>query len=82
MIKNLLEGTGSGGWVYFQDPWYIDYVDPIYGNNLRNRGTQTTGTDALQFRLRTSPFNPDYNTVFQNGNDPSQSYKGVFLNQD
>ena len=80
-IQNLLEGTGSGGSVYFQDPWYIDYADLLYSNNLRNRGTQTTGPDALQFRLRTSPFNPDYNTVFQNGNDPGQSYKGVFLNQ-
>ena len=80
-IQNLLEGTGSGGWVYFQDPWYIDYADPDYRNIPRNRGTQTTGLDALKFRKRFSPFNPDYNYVFQNDNDPSQSYKGVFLNQ-
>ena len=67
---------------FILDPWYVDYADPLFGNTLRNRGTQTTGLDALQFRLRPSPFNPDYNTTFPNDNGQVQSYKGVFLNQD
>ena len=81
-ISNLLEGVGSGGSLYFQDPWYIDYADPEYGNNLRNRGTQELGPDALQFSLRSSPFSPDYSTPFQINDDQAQSYKGVFLNQE
>jgi hypothetical protein len=63
--------------IMFKDPWLIDYQDPNFANQLRNRGM-----DLTEWRNRTSPFNPDYNTVFQNGNDPSQTYKCVFLSQD
>ena len=82
-IKNGIEGTTvSGGYIKFADPWYIDYADPAYGESPRNRGMKNTGTDALQYRQRTSPFYPDNNYVFQNGNDPAHAYQGVFLHQD
>ena len=72
-IKNSLEGTTvTGGNVKFADPWFIDYADPNFGNQLRNRGMD----DAL-FYQRTSPFCPDYNTPYS-----GKTYKGVFLNQD
>jgi len=57
--------------IQFKDPWYIDYADTAYGNNLRNRGFEAI------YRTRTTPFHPDYSTTYENG----QSYKGVFLNQ-
>ncbi len=57
--------------IHFQDPWLIDYPDPLYGNTLRNRGMDAP------FKQRTSPFYPDYSTSY-NGD----VYKGVFLNQD
>jgi hypothetical protein len=67
-IKNSLEGTATdGGQVEFRDPWFIDYPDPAFGNQLRNRGMN----DAIYYQ-RTSPFYPDYQS----------QYKGVFLNQD
>jgi len=76
-IKNNLSlSNTNGGIVGFKDPWFIDYQDASYGNNLRNRGMYL----AL-WRNRPSPFYPNYTTVFNNGSDPSQSYKGVFLNQ-
>ena len=76
-IKNSLEGAdATGGSIYFKDPWYIDQVDPAYGNNLKNRGL-----NPFPRQRSSDPFYPDYNTVFQNGSDPSQSYKGVFLDQ-
>jgi hypothetical protein len=66
-IKNSLEGTTvDGGQVEFRDPWFIDYPDPAFGNQLRNRGMN----DAIYYQ-RPSPFNPT------NGGQ----YKGVFLNQ-
>jgi hypothetical protein len=66
-IKNSLEGTTvDGGQVEFRDPWFIDYPDPAFGNELRNRGMN----DAIYYQ-RPSPFNPT------NGGQ----YKGVFLNQ-
>ncbi len=81
-IQNSLEGTSLNiGNINFADPWYIDYADPLFGNSVRNRGMKDTGTDALQYRSRTSPFYPDNTTVYQNGSDPSHSYQGVFLNQ-
>ena len=77
VIKNNLEATGiESGTIGFKDPWFIDYQDASYGNNLRNRGM-----DLALWRNRPSPFYPNYTTVFNNGSDPSQSYKGVFLNQ-
>ena len=67
-IKNSLEETSvDGGQVEFRDPWFIDYPDPAFGNQLRNRGMN----DAIYYQ-RPSPFNPT------NGGQ----YKGVFLNQD
>jgi hypothetical protein len=68
IIKNSLEGTTvDGGQVEFRDPWFIDYPDPAFGNELRNRGMN----DAIYYP-RPSPFNPT------NGGQ----YKGVFQNQD
>ncbi len=61
----------TGGDVQFRDPWFIDYQDPLYGNHWRNQGHP----GALY--TRSSPFNPDYTTEFDDGN----TYKGVFLNQ-
>ncbi len=58
---------GGGLNIEFQDPWLIDYPDPLYGNQSRNRGQ----TNAVWY-LKVSPFSP-------NTTDPS--YKGVFLNQ-
>jgi len=70
-IKNNLELTNtSGGNIDFKDPWLIDYPDPQYGNQKRNRGMDAP------FKQRSSPFNPDYSTSY-NGD----VYKGVFLNQ-
>lgn len=74
-IKNeFTEASGfnpSSDVIEFRDPWLIDYPDPAFGNQLRNRGMN----DAL-FYSRTSPFYPDYTTSY-NG----FTYKGVFLNQ-
>jgi hypothetical protein len=67
-INVNLSGTHN---IQFKDPWYIDYVDVSYGDNLRNRGL-----DAV-YRTRTVPFTPNYSTVFENG----QTYQGVLLNQ-
>lgn len=53
--------------IEFKDPWLIDYPDPLYGNQSRNRGQ----TNA-QWYSKPSPFSP-------NTTDPN--YKGVFLNQ-
>jgi V8-like Glu-specific endopeptidase len=70
-IKNVLEGTSvTGGTLFFYDPWLIDYPDPAFGNQKRNRGM-----DAPP-KQRNSPFYPDYTTNY-NGD----VYKGVFLNQ-
>jgi Secretion system C-terminal sorting domain len=81
-IKNSIEGTSvTSSNIQFKDPWYVDYMDVVYGDSLRNRGTKTSGYDALVFRSRTSPFYPDFNTPYSNGSDPSQAYRGVFLNQ-
>jgi hypothetical protein len=65
-----LPGT-TGGNVQFKDPWYIDFDDPQYGNNRRNRGH-----DEAYPHTRSSPFNPNYDYPF-----PEGTYKGVFLNQ-
>jgi hypothetical protein len=43
-------------YIYFKDPWLIDYPDPQYGNTLRNRGMDAP------FKQRPSPFTPDYTT--------------------
>lgn len=47
------------GNVQFKDPWLIDYPDPLFGNNLRNRGMKETGDDKLEFKSRPSPFYPN-----------------------
>lgn len=60
----------------FKDPWYIDFRDNQYGNVIRNRGIT-----LAERRHRSSPFYPDYNTIFTNGSDPSHSYQGIFLNE-
>ncbi|MBI5472494.1 MAG: hypothetical protein HY961_09135 [Ignavibacteriae bacterium] len=77
---DLLDAPGTtGGNVQFHDPWYIDFQDPAYGNNWRNRGMQ----EPRQFHTRsvgTSGWQPDFTTVY-----PAQGpypYNGVFLNQD
>jgi len=71
-IKSSLEGTAlTGGVVEFRDPWFIDFQDAQYGNQLRNRGM-----NEAVFRQRTSPFYPDATTQYEFG----QTYKGVFLN--
>jgi len=37
-IQTNLEGTGlNSGVVEFRDPWFIDYEDPDYDDQLRNR---------------------------------------------
>jgi hypothetical protein len=67
-IKNSLEESSTnGGQIEFRDPWFIDYPDPAFGNQLRNRGMN----DAIYYQ-RPSPFNPTHGS----------QYKGVFLNQD
>ncbi len=63
--------------INFKDPWFIDYQDPDYGNNWRNRG-MSTGNDAPMFRTRSSPFTPNFTDLYEN----NQKYNGVFLNQD
>src|SRR5690554_3147673 len=73
-IKNALEGTSvTGGTLAFRDPWLIDYTDGSFGGQKRNRGMVNA-----EFKSRTSPFYPDYNTVYDGGN----KYQGVFLNQE
>jgi hypothetical protein len=76
VIKTNLISGGSGGTIKFKDPWFIDYADPLYGNNLRNRGMKDNGPDKLDFYDRGSPFYPDLTSPY-NG----YTYKGVFLNQ-
>lgn len=73
-IKTNLEGTSAtGGVIEFRDPWFIDFQDAQYANQLRNRGM-----DEAVFRQRTSPFYPNATTQYEYG----QKYNGVFLNQD
>lgn len=67
-INVNLSGTHS---IQFKDPWYNDYPDENYEENLRNRGVEAI------YRTRTVPFTPNYSTVFENG----QTYQGVLLNQ-
>jgi len=70
-IKTSLEGTSAtGGLIEFKDPWFIDYQDVQYANQLRNRGMN----DAVP-RQRTSPFYPNATTQYEYG----QTYRGVFL---
>ena len=64
--------------IEFKDPWFIDYPDPNYENNLRNRGMDDSGPDALRFWTRSSPLYPDYDTPF---GQEGYKYRGVFLNQ-
>ncbi|NOX89840.1 MAG: exo-alpha-sialidase [Calditrichaeota bacterium] len=80
VIRNeLISAPGrnlEGDSIYFKDPWLIDYPDPAYGNNLRNRGMDNYGDDKLDFKKRPSPFIPDFTTSY-NG----YVYQGVFLEQ-
>jgi len=76
-IKNNLElSIVNGGNIQFKDPWLIDYPDPLYGYNLRNRGMDDAGPDKLEFKSRPSPFYPDYSTSYS-----GDVYQGVFLGQ-
>jgi hypothetical protein len=70
-IKTSLEGTTTtGGVIEFKDPWFIDYQDGQYANQLRNRGMN----DAYP-RQRTSPIYPSATTQYEY----EQKYNGVFL---
>jgi len=72
VITNDLEAIGeqNTGYVFFKDPWLIDYADPNYGNNERNQGL------SAPFKQRQSPFSPDYSTDYD-----GDVYQGVFLDQ-
>ncbi|MBD3225875.1 MAG: hypothetical protein GF313_14195 [Caldithrix sp.] len=63
--------------IEFKDPWLIDYADSDYGDNERNRGMDNDGPDKLEFKERSSPFSPDYETNYD-----GDVYQGVFLDQD
>ena len=67
IIESMLIGTsGQGGdSIKFKDPWLIDFADPEYDNNLRNRGM-----DAPLIAYN-SPL-----TI-----TTTSAFKGVFLNQ-
>jgi hypothetical protein len=75
---DLLDAPSTtGGSIQFHDPWYVDYQDPQYGNNWRNRGM----VEPRQFYNRnvgTGGFTPDTTTVYPQGPYP---YRGVFLNE-
>ncbi|HCV43412.1 MAG TPA: hypothetical protein DGH68_07995 [Bacteroidetes bacterium] len=58
-----------GDSIEFRDPWLIDYPDPLYGSNLRNRGQDL----ALWYR-RGSPFSLS--------SPGTANYQGVFLDQE
>ncbi|MDD3558353.1 MAG: hypothetical protein PHW27_07230 [Melioribacteraceae bacterium] len=71
-IETSLEGTTeNGGKIQFFDPWLIDYSDPTYDYQLRNRG------NSADFKTQNSPFTPDYTSLY-NGN----KYRGLFPNQE
>lgn len=76
-IKNNLENFDNinGGYIWFKDPWLIDYSDPVYGSTKRNRGMDIDGNDRLDYKQRVSPFYSNF--AVPNGDD----YKGVFLSQ-
>ncbi len=62
------EGLTLIGGIEFKDPWLIDYNDPDFGNNPRNRGM-------------TAPFKPILD-ILPNNLGVNTPYKGVFLDQD
>lgn len=67
IFPEALSAIPSSNQVFFKDPWLIDYPDPNYGNNVRNRGVL-------------APFKPlDANMTHNVG--ILTDYKGVFLNQ-
>lgn len=72
IVKNAMfeNQSISGGSILFRDPWLIDYADPNYGGNMRNRGFDAP------FIAKSSPFNPN-----TSGSSPGYEYKGVLLNQ-
>ncbi len=59
----------AGGQVEFKDPWLIDYVDPDFDNETRNRGKNA------EFVTQNSPFTPGFSAI--NG----KLYNGLFLNE-
>ena len=75
ILAALGDGPSAiGGTIQYRDPWFIDYSDPSYGNNPRNRGM-----DNAVFWSRnvgTSGFVPDGSTQY-----PEGTYQGVFQNQ-
>ncbi|MBU1681079.1 MAG: hypothetical protein KKD86_19850, partial [Bacteroidetes bacterium] len=78
-IKNnieMIDYDPTNDSILFKDPWLIDYPDPNFGNNIRNRGMDNAGPDKLEFKSRPSPFYPDYSTSYS-----GDVYQGVFLEQ-
>ena len=71
-FENLANINPSNDYIKFKDPWYIDYEDPNFSNNRRNRGIDAP------FIARESPFNPNVTTVFS---ESPVTYQGVFLKQ-
>lgn len=79
---DLIDAPGTtGGVVQFRDPWYIDYPDPQYGGNWRNRGMQEARvlTRSLVDQFAQG-WSPDFTTTYPES--PEQPYRGVFLDQD
>jgi len=77
---DLLELPGTtGGNIEFRDPWYIDYRDPQYGYNWRNRGMQEARflTRSLTGQFANG-WQPDFTTIYPESPYP---YNGVFLNE-
>ena len=75
-IKNKVDNILESGNIQFKDPWLIDYPDPFYNNIKRNRGMDNDGVDRLDYKIRNSPFFPNFTTSY-NGD----IYQGIFLNQ-
>lgn len=59
----------AGGQVAFKDPWLIDYADPDFDDETRNRGKNAVFVD------HNSPFTPGFSAI--NG----KLYNGLFLNE-
>lgn len=71
-IKNYYPeytSSGAGGLVAFKDPWLIDYADPDFNNETRNRGFNA------EFVTHTAPFAPGFSAI--NG----KLYNGIFIDE-
>lgn len=60
--------NGSGS-IKFKDPWLIDYADPVFNDEMRNRGGNA------EFYPHSAPFIPGFSTI--NG----KLYNGLFLGE-